>query len=116
MTAKTSGQGKATGKKKQPKDSPADTSFFTVHSDWLQQSVQEFFSNCNWQGQPLAFQDAQQDGQPLPLTVPVAEFFRALPWEGKPAVGSMPKPSVSVPVRTPSEPAETTLADLVDLF
>lgn len=115
MTAKTPAKDKAAGKKKQPKKSPADASFFTLHSDWLQQSVQEFFSNCNWQGQPQAFQEAQQDGHPLPLTVPVAEFFRALPWEGKPAVGSMPKPSASVPAKKP-EPAETTLADLVDLF
>lgn len=89
----------------------------TGEISWLQLSVEEFFTNCNWSGESLALVDWQpESGQPLPLTVLVAEFFRALPWEGKPAVGSKPKSATPEQVRVPAEPRETTLADLADLF
>lgn len=89
----------------------------TVETSWLQLSVDEFFSHCNWSGESLALLDWQpESGQPLPLTVLVAEFFRALPWEGKPAVGAKPKSASPEQVSAPEEPRETTLADLVDLF
>lgn len=89
----------------------------SADTSWLQLSVEEFFSHCNWSGQTLTLPDwLPASSQPLPLTVSVAEFFRALPWEGNPAVGSLPKPSSTPPVSAIEEPKETTLADLMDLF
>lgn len=87
-----------------------------LDSNWLQWSVEDFFGRCNWTGEPPALQEwRQQEGQPLPMTVTVGEFFRSLPWFGNPSVGSLPK-ATNVPEVAPDKERETTLADLLDLF
>ncbi|HIK26721.1 MAG: hypothetical protein N3E45_10795 [Oscillatoriaceae bacterium SKW80] len=86
-------------------------------TSWLKLSVAEFFNQCNWFGQTLTLPDwLPASSQPIPLTVSVAKFFQALPWEGKPTVGSLPKPPSTPPLEALQEPKETTLADFMDLF
>lgn len=84
-------------------------------TSWLDKSVQDFFGHYNWLGKPLETQNGSVPGQLLSLTLPVADFFRAISWEGIPEVGALPPPPVmpSLPV---SEPAEVTIDDLFDLF
>lgn len=87
-----------------------------LNNSWLQWSVEDFFGRCNWTGEPLALQEwRQHEGQPLPMTVTVGEFFRSLPWEGSPTVGSLPK-TTSAPELVTENERQTTLADLLDLF
>lgn len=82
----------------------------------LQLSVQEFFSQCNWQGEPLT---NTSTGQPTDSasrwTLLVGDYFRLLPWEGTPEVGSFPKPSSSAGTASSSE-EEVTLIDLLEAF
>jgi len=84
-------------------------------NSWLSQSVQDFFGRYNWLGKPLETQNASVPGQLLSLTLPVADFFRAISWEGIPEVGALPPPPVMPPIPI-SEPAEITIDDLFDLF
>lgn len=86
-----------------------------TQTSWLEESVQEFFGRCNWLGNPLEGQNHQATGQPLSLTLSVAQFFRAFAWEGIPEVGAMPV-SASLPTASVPEPSEVTIDDLFDLF
>lgn len=86
-------------------------------NSWLKLTVAEFFNQCNWLGQTLTLPNWQPaSNQPMPLTVSVAKFFQALPWEGNPIIGSLPKPPSTPPVLVSEEPKDTTLADFMDLF
>jgi hypothetical protein len=64
----------------------------------LKLSVDRFFSQCNWTGQPLAIlENADLETVPeIRLSLLVSEYFRLLPWEGTPIVGSLPKVSANV--------------------
>ncbi|MCT7950639.1 hypothetical protein NG798_12630 [Ancylothrix sp. C2] len=84
-------------------------------SSWLKLSVEAFFGECNWAGQPVELQQ-MQPGDPLPFTVTVREFFGALPWEGTPMVAMATKPLRAVSVKTAETQKQSTLADLMDLF
>jgi hypothetical protein len=84
-------------------------------NSWLSKSVQDFFGRYNWLGKPLETQNGYVPGQLLSLTLPVADFFRAISWEGIPEVGALPPPPVMPPMPI-SEPAEITVDDLFDLF
>ncbi len=82
----------------------------------LQLSVQEFFSQCNWQGQPLTQGSTGQPTDPASRwTLVVGDYFRLLPWEGTPEVGSVPKPSSATGTASSSE-EEVTLIDLLEAF
>lgn len=82
---------------------------------WLKLSVEAFFGECNWAGQPVQLQQ-MQPGDPLPFTVTVQEFFRVFPWEGTPMVAPAAKALRAVSVKTAETQKQSTLADLVDLF
>lgn len=83
---------------------------------WLEKSVQDFFSHCNWLGRPLEIQNGSATGgQILSLTSSVGDFFRAISWEGTPEVGAMPA-SLPIAVIPTSDSTEVTLDDLLDLF
>jgi hypothetical protein len=84
-------------------------------TSWLDKSVQDFFGHYNWLGKPLETQNGSVPGQLLSLTLPVADFFGAISWEGIPEVGALPPPPV-MPAIPVSEPAEITIDDLLDLF
>ena len=84
-------------------------------NSWLEKSVQDFFGRYNWLGQPLETQNGSVPGQLFSLTRPVADFFRAISWEGIPEVGALPPPPVMPPIPV-SETAEVTIDDLFDLF
>lgn len=84
-------------------------------TSWLDKSVQDFFGHYNWLGKPLETPNGSAPGQLLTLTMPVADFFRAISWEGIPEVGAIP-PIPPSPVISVSEPAEITIDDLFDLF
>ncbi len=84
-------------------------------SNWLQSSVQEFFSTLNWEDLPL---DIQHPGQvspqysdaPLSLNLSVSNFFAAVNWEGA---------TIAAPVLTTTQPTSNTsftLDDFSDLF
>jgi hypothetical protein len=82
----------------------------------LQLTVQEFFSQCNWQGQPLSSGVPGQPTDPSSrLTLFVGDYFRLLPWEGTPEVGSVPKSSAAAGTASSSE-EEVTLIDLLEAF
>jgi hypothetical protein len=82
---------------------------------WQCLSVQEFFSLCNWQGQPLDNSNWHPTNQWSRLTLQVGKFFRFIPWEGNPQIGSLPQVS-PIPEPTTLAPVATTLTDLSDLF
>ena len=86
-----------------------------IQTSWLEESVQGFFGRCNWLGTPQTGQNGQATGQPLSLTLSVAQFFGAFFWEGIPEVGAMPT-SLPLPTVFNPEPAEVTIDDLFDLF
>lgn len=85
--------------------------------DWLQQSVQQFFSAVNWDDQPpeiqhLLLNTEPETAQTLSLFLTVGQFFGAFNWEGHNVAASL-KPT-SEPV---AEAKDTfTLDDFSDLF
>ncbi|MGL5197039.1 MAG: hypothetical protein ACRC8Y_25910 [Chroococcales cyanobacterium] len=82
----------------------------------LKLSVQDYFSQCNWQGQPLTEGSNGQPTDPASRwTLVVGDYFRLLPWEGTPEVGSFPKPSSSAGTASSSQ-EEVTLIDLLEAF
>lgn len=86
----------------------------------LRLSVEAFFSECNWHGQPLAIVQNGHKADPASrFNLLVGDFFRLLPWEGTPQVGSVPKaaPSLSPGINSqPEEEEDATLDDLFDTF
>jgi hypothetical protein len=85
---------------------------------WLQSSVREFFSACNWEDQPPEVQELkltalQGSTEPLSLTLSVRQFFGAIAWDGN-AVAAPP------PAESPSSASapvdEFTLDDFSSLF
>lgn len=87
-----------------------------AENSWLQLSVEQFFSQCNWQGQSLAtVENGHHANGTSRLSLSVGDFFRLLPWEGTPAVGSFPKGSSAL-TPTDLEYEEVTLSDLLDAF
>jgi hypothetical protein len=89
---------------------------------WLCLTVEQFFARQNWQGlahpAPVSPKAAATTVLPpapaltLNLENTVHAFFQRLPWEGTPAIGSLPKID---PIQEVSE-LEMTLSDLSDLF
>lgn len=84
----------------------------------LRLSVEDFFSQCNWQGQPVALlENVNEETVPeIRLSLPVGEYFRLLPWEGTPTVGSLPKSTPSLDFTQNLEEEDVTLDDLLDSF
>ncbi len=84
----------------------------------LKLSVEQFFSQCNWTGQPLAIlENAELKTVPeIRLSLLVSEYFRLLPWEGTPSVGSLPKVSASLDLPENNPLEDVTLEDLLDSF
>ncbi len=87
----------------------------STQNSWECLSVQEFFSLCNWQGQPLENRKWHHADPSERLTLQVREFFQFIPWEGNPEIGSLPK-VLSIPDPTVRAPVENTLTDLSELF
>ncbi|MEX0268134.1 hypothetical protein AB3R30_03240 [Leptolyngbyaceae cyanobacterium UHCC 1019] len=84
-------------------------------SNWLQSSVQEFFSTLNWEDlppniQPIGEVTSQYSDAPLSLDLSVSRFFAAINWEGA-AIAAL----VSAPSPSPSADS-FTLDDFSDLF
>jgi hypothetical protein len=86
-------------------------------SDWLCLSVQDFFSNLNWQGIPKSQTNGHRRDSVTSLTQTVGEFFREFVWEGTPEVGQLPPHSPATSAHTSAQPADdVTIDDLVNLF
>jgi hypothetical protein len=56
-------------------------------TDWLKQTVQQFFSSFNWDDRPPEVQEMRaafqaDDSEPLSLKLTVSQFFGAINWEG----------------------------------
>lgn len=96
---------------------------------WLQQSVQQFFKDVNWEGRvlpppPPPVQDIEDDSapvaaasghNPLELTMSVSEYFDAIPWDGVPVIAA-PVP-MDEPEDVPSvAEKEVTLDDFFSSF
>lgn len=96
------------------------TNGFTApdQTHWLRQSVQQFFSNFNWEDNPPEIQELRQVStqtgqQTLSLTLSVTQFFNAVNWEGS-SIAAMPHPET---LPSPSATnAAFTLEDFSDLF
>ena len=85
----------------------------------LQLSVQAFFGECNWHGQTAAIiQNGHQADPTSRFNLLVGDFFRLLPWEGMPEVGSVPKAPPPSPAMRNAQPEEedATLDELFDTF
>ncbi len=84
-------------------------------TDWLQSSVQEFFTALNWDDLPPISQSESQafhqGTEPLTFEMSVSRFFTAIPWDGN-AIAA----AVSLPQSPPSTADELTLDDFSDLF
>lgn len=80
---------------------------------WLQSSVQEFFSNLNWDDQPQrSVQSAPSvEDEPLGLETSVSRFFAAFNWDGN-AIAA-PPPTKQLPVK---QSKDFTLDEFSDLF
>jgi hypothetical protein len=82
-------------------------------SSWRQQSVRLFFETMAWQGQPTVMPASSEPAALAPaMTLSVAHFFAAVPWDGPivvaaPVVASAP----AVPVTS-----TLTLEAFSDLF
>ncbi len=86
-----------------------------VTADWLQTSVQKFFTSINWDNHsPEVQQRRSEPGvTPLNLTLSVQEFFAAVNWDGS-AIGLAPS---SPPIALPSTSVnDFTLDAFSDLF
>lgn len=87
-------------------------------SSWLQQSVQQCFSQFNWDDTPPEIQELRQTttqpGQEsLSLTLTVDQFFNAINWQGS-SIAALPQ---SEPARQPGTTNDAfTLEDFSDLF
>ena len=84
----------------------------------LRLSVQDFFSQCNWPGQPLEIIEnaTPETITEIRLSLLVGEYFRLLPWEGTPTVGSLPKVTPTLDFTDNEEDENVTLNDLLDSF
>jgi hypothetical protein len=86
-------------------------------SDWLQQSVQQFFSAVNWNDRPSVIQHLLlntelETAQTPSLFLTVNQYFGAFDWEGR---------NVAAPLKSSTKPVaeakdEFTLDDFSDLF
>lgn len=90
----------------------------TQTKNLLKLSVEQFFSQCNWAGQPLVIlENIERETIPeIRLSLLVSEYFRLLPWEGTPTIGSLPKVSANVDSPTTDPLDNVTLEDLLDSF
>lgn len=82
---------------------------------WLQSSVQDFFSAVNWDNHPPETQTSTQPlpsyAEPLSLEMSVVRFFASFNWDGATiAAPTAPEPT------TPTRKTEFTLDDFSDLF
>ncbi|VXD18934.1 conserved hypothetical protein [Planktothrix serta PCC 8927] len=82
---------------------------------WLNESVQDFFSNLNWLGTPSRVQSGDPAPSKMNLTLSVADFFQRIDWEGVPQVGVMPVISDSS-ASDDSNELDVTIDDLMGLF
>lgn len=88
---------------------------------WLEQSVQQFFSHCNWLGKPLSSEpkapvlDPSESPNWGDLTLSVGEFFRYFSWEKTPTIGVLPSPTPQPTFSSP-ENRDVTLDDLLNIF
>lgn len=82
---------------------------------WHYQSVQAFFNQFNWQGASQFASNGQDLSSGLSLRLPVAQFFRGIPWEGIPTVGALPTSNTPAPPAQSSE-SDVTLDALLDIF
>lgn len=83
---------------------------------WHYRSVQEFFGQFNWQGQPQFNQNGQDPSSQLSLQMSVAQFFQAVPWEGTPEVGVLPTSSPVTAAASKNNESDVTLDALLDIF
>ncbi|MCB8760530.1 hypothetical protein [Planktothrix agardhii] len=82
---------------------------------WLNESVQDFFSNLNWLGTPARVEKSHPTtSSQSNLTLSVADFFQRIDWEGVPQVGVMP----IIPAAASNTPdqLDVTIDDLMGLF
>lgn len=83
--------------------------------EWLQSSVQDFFSQLNWDDAPLALEQnnpvAEVVDAPLSLEMSVTRFFAAFNWDGS-AIAA----PVTVEPPKPTSKGDFTLDDFSDLF
>jgi hypothetical protein len=91
---------------------------------WQTLTVQAFFEQSNWQGQPQSprplqsssFSEAAWPSVTPSLTLSVAQFWQGLHWEAAPAIAELPKSQSQPAPGTAKAAKEMTLTDLSDLF
>ncbi|MBF2074432.1 MAG: hypothetical protein IGS50_11820 [Synechococcales cyanobacterium C42_A2020_086] len=87
---------------------------------WLRQSVEQFFSHCNWDNHPPDLQAWQQSAglgnpEPLSLLLTVQQFLSAVNWEGTQIAAPLPvAPNVNAPADQDTD--ALTLDDFSGLF
>ncbi len=90
-------------------------------AEWLQLSVQKFFTAINWEDRPIEIQEVKLStlesafaGTPteMSLTLKVGQFFGAIDWEGN-AIAQAPSVEPILPEKTDND---LTLDDFSSLF
>jgi hypothetical protein len=88
---------------------------------WLRLSVQQFFSEFNWDNlPPVALRLAGPDGQmsdsdqSLSMMLKVNQFFGAIAWDGARVIAA--PPAIHAPSPPATEADRFTLEDFSDLF
>lgn len=98
-------------------------------SSWLQQSVQQFFQDVNWDGRVLAPPPVEDDleitalfpadappvSSSLSFTMTVSNYFAAIPWDGVPMIGAPIVTDTPTDAAAPEEKS-VTLDDLFSSF
>lgn len=91
-----------------------------ISANWLQTSVQDFFSSINWEMAPVEVQQFKRESlQASPeltsLTLSVARFFSCIPWEGQPVIAPSFAESENLEIEQ-EESEDLTLDDFSSLF
>ncbi|MEA5533881.1 hypothetical protein [Crocosphaera sp. XPORK-15E] len=101
-----------------PKLQPLDTSKNNIKpSSFLCLSLGEFLSQGNWTGKvsPQPLNKATPISNKALMTLPVAEFFQEMGWQGLPNIAPMAqKSSLSKAISSPSQ--DLNVNNLSDLF
>lgn len=90
-----------------------------IAKEWLQRSVEEFFTAINWDLQTREVQQIKQaalqgSSEPLSQMLSVSQFFSCFAWEGKKVAA--PVPDSSKPLAAESGTNEFTVDDFSSLF
>lgn len=87
-------------------------------SQWLEQTVREFFTQVNWSDhtpeiQAIQLTTLEGSAPEISLQLTVSQFFNAIPWDGKAVAAPL---AVDIVISPPSGSMEFSVDDFADFF